>query len=114
MKKVIAMLSFTLSANVFSVTYEQATKQLDKKNYATAYQNFKSLSQLGNKDAQFNLGVMHLKGEGREVSYPNAYAWFKLAASEEDKGYNTTFENITKKISKKDLKKGEAIFTDIA
>ncbi len=118
MKKIIVILSVVLSINAFSVnafsaTYEQAAKQLDTKNYNAAYASFDTLSKLGNKDAQFNIGVMYLKGEGREVSYPNAYAWFKLAASEGNEGYKKTLANITKKMTEEDKINAQEIYAEL-
>ncbi len=68
-------LSLPLKADLLS-----ATTAYNKGNYQQAFDEFKRLAKLGNKDALYNIGVMYLFGQGREKDLTNAHAWFSLAA----------------------------------
>ena len=57
-----------------------ATKAYEKGDFATAFQQFKELAELGQPHAQYNLAVMYTRGEGVAVSNTNAHAWASLAA----------------------------------
>lgn len=66
---------------VFSRTFEQGMSYYKGEQFVEAYQVFDSLAQLGNERAQFNIGVMHLRGEHFEQDLPEAWAWMKVAQS---------------------------------
>lgn len=51
----------------------------EKGDFVTAQREFATLAQLGHPGAQFNLGVMYMKGEGLPVDAKQAYSWFSLA-----------------------------------
>ena len=48
--------------------------------YAAALSKYESAARWADKFAQFNIGVMHLKGQGTEFDPARALAWFQLAA----------------------------------
>jgi TonB family protein len=50
-----------------------------KKDYATAFNEFKQLAELGQPKAQYNLAVMYALGQGAELSKTYAHAWASLA-----------------------------------
>lgn len=72
------------SANSMAI----AVENYDKGNYAQAYQQFRALAELGMADAQFNIGVMYLKGQHVEQQLPEAYAWIALAAEQGREDYS--------------------------
>lgn len=73
---ILLSLSFTsVKADLLS-----ATQQYNNQNFKAAYQEFYRLAELGNKDAIYNIGVMHLHGQGVKVNREKSYAWFRLAA----------------------------------
>jgi TonB family protein len=48
--------------------------------FQTAHREFRSLAELGDPVAQYNLGILYLRGEGVRKSAATGYAWLKLAA----------------------------------
>ena len=48
--------------------------------FQTAQREFRSLAELGDLVAQYNLGILYLRGEGVPKSAATGYAWLKLAA----------------------------------
>lgn len=52
-----------------------------EKDYSAAAAVFKKAADKGNADAQFNLGLMYLNGEGVEQDYRQARIWFEQSAA---------------------------------
>jgi len=50
--------------------------------YDNAYQEWLPLAELGDAEAQYNLGVMHDEGAGREQNPAEAAAWYHKAAKQ--------------------------------
>ncbi|MCH8622092.1 tetratricopeptide repeat protein [Undibacterium sp. TS12] len=50
--------------------------------FASALDSFKNAAEKGNADAQFNLGLMYLNGEGVVQDYKQAMKWFEQSASQ--------------------------------
>ena len=48
--------------------------------YTKLLEEFKSLGEQGNTDAQFKVGLIYYKGQGVPVDYPEALNWFRKAA----------------------------------
>ena len=51
-----------------------------KQDYATAIEEFKLAGELGDSDAQIELGLMYYWGTGTPIDYRKAFKWFKKAA----------------------------------
>ncbi len=64
--------------------FSSAMVDYEAKKFPAAMEEFKRLASLGHKDSQFNLGVMHFRGEGLEINPVEAYAWLALSASDGD------------------------------
>ena len=65
-------------ANVF----ESAVSAYENEEYAEAIESFREAAEDGNADAQFNLGLMYLKGEGVDEDYAQALEWFTKSAEQ--------------------------------
>ncbi|WP_251359987.1 TonB family protein [Kangiella sp. TOML190] len=74
---VMVFVSFSVQAD-----FNKAVKNYEAGNYQEAFLEFHSLSEIGNKNAQYNLGFMYLDGLGTKRDLTKAYAWLKL--SDED------------------------------
>ena len=57
-----------------------ATKAYEKADFASAFQQFKELAELGQPTAQLNLAIMYGRGQGVTASATYAHAWASLAA----------------------------------
>ena len=84
-----AFLAFILSCTLLLPTgafagLSEGVAAYNKKDYATALREFKSLASQGNAEAQVNLGVMFGEGLGVPQDYKEAVKWYRLAADQGD------------------------------
>jgi TonB family protein len=70
----MALATFPARADLFS-----ADAAYKKGDFATAFQQFKELAELGQPLAQFDLAIMYARGEGVHASNVYAHAWASLA-----------------------------------
>ncbi len=54
---------------------------LERKDYATAYREFKPAADRGHLGAQYNIGQMYLQGFGVQKSDAEAAKWYRMAAN---------------------------------
>jgi TPR repeat protein len=52
--------------------------------YEKAYKIWKPLAEKGNADAQYYMGVMFANGQGVKLNNIVAYAWYSVAAEEQE------------------------------
>lgn len=76
-----------------------ASTNYDQKKYPEAVEEFKRLASLGQKESQFNVGVMYYRGEGVDINPVEAYAWTALAASNGVENYTKTRDLILAKLN---------------
>ncbi|MBK9575043.1 MAG: sel1 repeat family protein [Rhodoferax sp.] len=62
--------------------FAEGLSAYDKKDYATAMREFKSLALQNNAKAQYNLGNMYEHGQGVERDMKEAVKWYRLAAGQ--------------------------------
>ncbi|MBA8886757.1 TPR repeat protein [Dokdonella fugitiva] len=67
--------------------YFDAVRAVTRKDFGFAVDMYEVSASWAYKPAQYNLGVMYLKGEGVPVDRSRAMAWFALAAERGDTGY---------------------------
>ena len=60
---------------------EEAVVAYQRGDYATALRLWRPLAEQGDAGAQYNLGVMCVRGMGVQQDYVEAHMWFTLAAS---------------------------------
>ena len=60
--------------------YESGVKAYMSGDYETALGEFARAADSGDRNAQYNVGLMHLKGQGVAVNDPEAVRWFRKAA----------------------------------
>ncbi|WP_158969337.1 energy transducer TonB [Paraglaciecola sp. L3A3] len=114
MKKIVLTtiflsVSWGSNANMF-----KAHEALSAKNYKEAHIELLESASIGEPEAQFNLGVLNLKGLIGDVDYKKAMAWFYLA-SEYD--YPQAFDlssQIFQKLSKSDQDHAASIAEELA
>jgi TPR repeat protein len=69
-----------LSARPARADMYTATQAYDKGDFASAFQQFKELAELGQPIAQLNLAIMYGRGKGVAANATYAHAWGSLAA----------------------------------
>ena len=82
---VLFVFSTVLVALSSHASFKNAVEFYDEGNHQEAYHAFKTLAYFGDKQAQFNLGVMYYLGEYVAVDFIEAYAWIHLSAVTGDK-----------------------------
>ena len=79
------ILSFALislfSSIVISAEHEDGFQAFTAGNYEQALRLWLPLAEKDNADAQYNLGVLYMKGLGVEKNLKTAFIWFKRASS---------------------------------
>ena len=63
--------------------HQEALSAAKKGDYGVAYRKWLSLAKKGNTDAQYNIAVMYIRGDGLKRSNKLALYWLKKASKEE-------------------------------
>ncbi len=79
-------------------TFKDGVEAYKKGDYAAALPIFERIAELGHHNAQFNVGIMYLNGQGVEKDETKAYAWFSLAAESGDEKLTSIRDKIFKAI----------------
>ena len=82
MKKLLTILFLLLSTQVSAQDYNKGLKAYIAEDYPTAYEEWKSLAELGNVRAQNSLGGMYEYGNGVLKDYSEAVKWYQLSAEQ--------------------------------
>ncbi len=112
MKNIYILYSVLLSQLAWA-DFNDATEAYANQNYKAAFTEFHRLAQLGNKRAQFNLGVMYLNGEFVEQDKLKAYAWGKLSEHSENPEFSQIRLTLEKAFNAEELLQAESVFKDI-
>jgi len=72
--------AFTFTNPVGQIFYQKAHNYYDKKNYKSAFINYKKASDLGIPKAQYYLANMYLEGQGSTKNKTEAIMWLKKSA----------------------------------
>lgn len=108
MKKILIPLLFLFS-NIVQADFISALDNYNNKNYSAAYEEFYSLATIGDKQSQFNLGIMYFYGQHVPKDINKAYAWLKLSTESElaTQSEKNAFATISTKISDKTIAEKE-------
>jgi TPR repeat protein len=71
-----------LGATVFAADFSSGVDFYNKKDYASAYGQWKPLAELGYAEAQNNLGWLYQQGKGVKQDDEAAFKWYRLAAKQ--------------------------------
>ena len=77
-------LLFVSSSIAYAQDFQKGVEAYQKKDYATALNEWRPFAEQGNAYAQHNLGVMYAKGLGVPQDYKEAVKWYRLAAAQGD------------------------------
>ena len=94
-----SILFFCSSANA---NFNNALKLYEEKNYPEAFYAFKNLAYIGDKESQFNLGVMYFRGEHVEKDAIEAYAWMHVASENDIEKFIRIKNILYKKLGEKE------------
>jgi len=113
MKKLV-LLFILLSSSSATADFNSAINDYQNGEFESAYSEFLSMAETGEKRSQFNLGIMYFYGQHVTKDIDQAYAWLKLATESETSSQSEkeAFELVSSKIS--DIKKAEGAYKSIA
>ncbi len=77
----IAALVFGMTAPAWA-GWDKGQAAYQRGDYATALREFRPLAEQGIAEAQFNLGLMYLNGDGVPQDYAEAVKWYRKAAEQ--------------------------------
>jgi len=111
--KLLFIVTTILSVPCFSNQAEKtAFDYYQSGEYEQAYFLYKNMALTGDKDAQFNIGVMHLKGQYVDSDKVDAYAWIKLAADGGKDKYATLVAKLNQRFSGKEKSAAEGALSE--
>jgi hypothetical protein len=93
--------------------YFNAVRAVAKKDYVFALNMYQVSASWAYKPAQYNLGVMYLKGEGVPVDRPRAMAWMALASERGDVAYVQARELVYADLSKEEFARANEIWREL-
>jgi hypothetical protein len=93
--------------------YFDAVRAIAGKDYSFAINMYEVSASWAYKPAQYNLGVIYLKGEGVPVDRPRAMAWFALAAERGDADYVQARELLYADLDKDEFAQANAIWREL-
>lgn len=96
-----------------TVLHDAGNRAYEDGMYREALQMFKASARWADKLSQFNLGVMHYKGQGTTTDPATAWAWFELAA---ERGYPQmveTADSLWADLDDDERVKAEAILAEL-
>ncbi|WNC72824.1 hypothetical protein RGQ13_02280 [Thalassotalea psychrophila] len=96
----LAGVMYCLPAN--AATSLQADGLLYHKKYQAAFDIYMEAAKIGDAEAQYQLGVIHLKGLGQSINNFKAIIWFSLAAEHKHKNAQQIYDQLLNDISAKD------------
>jgi hypothetical protein len=73
-------LAVALGASATAGTLENGLAAYERGDYTTALGAWIPLAERGNRDAQYNLGVMYYAGKGVRRDYPESVRWYRMSA----------------------------------
>ena len=103
MKRILFLL-VALQASLANADFYKALDKYAEGHYQQAYDSFYEMAKLGEKRAQFNLGVMFYHGQHVEKDINQAYGWMKLALESETISENEKkiFDSLSKEVTQQD------------
>jgi len=82
----VAVALFVGVVTAHAADFDAGFKAYQRGDYDTALRIFRQLAEQGNASAQYNLGVMYLKGQGVAQDYTAAVRWYRKAADQNHAG----------------------------
>lgn len=116
MKIIYWMLFFALFmyAKNLQAGFDEAMALYKTGNFVEAFPAFREVAELGDKEAQFNLGVMYYHGHGVEPNPAEAAAWLRLANEAQVPHWQGPLNTITSSLTPAQMKQAETLYQKLA
>jgi uncharacterized protein len=92
---------FLFSGSVYGGEWIDGLDAAQRQDYKTAHRLWLSSAEQGNANAQYELGVMHEKGEGVPLDYIEAVKWFRLSAEQGNAEAREVLDLISREIAQR-------------
>jgi len=93
------LLTFAIGATPAWADLGSAAAAYKKGEFASAFQQFKELAELGQPEAQLDLAIMYTRGEGTTISNTYAHAWASLASTNGESRATTLRERLESELT---------------
>jgi hypothetical protein len=93
--------------------FANAVSLYNAREFESARDQFNTLAREGHHNAQFNLGLMHYRGEGMEMDLLGAYAWIRLAALDGDPQKTRVAEILRTMLGYRLTQKGDSLALEL-
>ncbi|AOE50002.1 TonB family protein [Kangiella sediminilitoris] len=109
----IAYLFILLSISILSyASFDDAVAYYEEGKIKKAFNEFKSMAEIGHKASQFNLGILHLEGSGTEKNLVKAYGWIKLSDHGAD-NETELLQEISQRLSENKKQKADLFYSEL-
>lgn len=89
--------------DIFEETILNGIKHYKAENYDKAFDLLGRTAVQGDKESQYVIGLMYLKGQGVDKHQLRGLAWMKTACESKMKNWVRDYKNITKKLNREQL-----------
>ena len=79
---VVAIVTLTPRGPLFAQDLQAGAEAARRGDYATALAQWRPLAESGDAAAQFNVGMMHARGDGVPEDFAEAARWFRMASEQ--------------------------------
>jgi len=114
---IFALLFASAFTNFAHADFATAMQSYNEKHYAEAMAEFKRSAVLGHKPSQYNLGIMYLHGEGTEKNLIEAFAWFAIAAADNEAARASARDHVMSLLDEKNkdiaIDRMQSLFTEM-
>ena len=93
--------------------FDLGARAAKHRDYTHAIAMYKVAASWAYKPAQYNLGVMYLRGQGTPIDLPRALAWMALAAERKDPQYVKALELVNRQLDDTQFKQANVIFGEL-
>lgn len=99
MRNFVTILLLVFSCAIHAATFEDGLMHYQAGRFVEARNIFLQLAELGNERAQFNIGVMHLRGEDFQQDATKAWAWMQIAKENGSEFADGAIATVEKKLT---------------
>lgn len=82
MRSLLCLLTLSCGA-AFAADFATGLSAYQKGDYATAAKEWRPIAESGDREVQFNLGLLYVDGKGVPQDYAQAVSWFEKSAEQD-------------------------------
>ena len=94
--------------------FHKGCEYYQRREFDSAMQSWEIAAGWAMKDAQYDLGIAHFRGQGVAVDRPRGIAWLALAAERKDDAFETSLAAARDEASPEEHRRANEIFRDLS